>query len=70
MTEIKDEVIAAIRNLPDAATYDDIMDVVYAQQKIAKGLQQAREGKVLSDDEFEQRAVERRAKWVKHRESG
>ncbi len=59
MSDIKKRVISAIESLPDDADYDDIMDVVYVQQKIAIGLQQAKEGNVISHEDFIRRVKER-----------
>ena len=61
MSDIKKRVISAIESLPDESDYNDIMEVVYVQQKIAIGLQQAKEGKVISHEEFIQRVKERQA---------
>ena len=48
MSNIKDQAIEAIKNLPDDATYNDIMDVIYIQQRIALSLEQAENGEVIS----------------------
>lgn len=52
MVEVKAKVIEAIQNLPYNATYGDIMEVVFLQQKIAKGITQADSGKAISREEF------------------
>ena len=52
MSNIKDQAIEAIKNLPDDATYNDIMDVIYIQQRIALSLEQAENGEVISYEDF------------------
>ncbi len=52
MSNIKDQAIEAIKNLPDDATYNDIMDVIYIQQRIALSLEQAENGEVIWYEDF------------------
>ena len=52
MLNIKDQAIEAIKQLPDDATYNDIMDVLYIQQRIALSLDQADNGEVISYEDF------------------
>jgi hypothetical protein len=54
MSDIKEKIIEAIKSLPDGATYDDIMELVYVQQKIAIGLDQVEQGQLITNEEFEQ----------------
>ena len=61
MKTIKDAIISTIKTLPDDSDYEDIMEVVYIQQKIAKGIQQAENGEVLTHDEVKERVK----KWLK-----
>ena len=49
MSDIKEKVIEAIKSLPDGATYDDIMELVYVQQKIAIGLEQVEEEQLITN---------------------
>jgi len=42
-----------IRNLPDEATWDDIMYELYVGQKIERGLRDGEEGRVVSQEEVE-----------------
>jgi hypothetical protein len=53
MSEIKEKIISAIRNLPDSATYDDIFEVLLVQEKIAKALENSEKGQFISQEEFE-----------------
>lgn len=50
MSQIKELVINAIRNLPDDITYEDIMELVYIQKKDARGLSQIEKGESIPND--------------------
>jgi hypothetical protein len=52
MSNIKDQDIEAIKNLPEDATYNDIMDIIYIQQRIALSLEQAENGEIIPNEEF------------------
>jgi hypothetical protein len=45
---IKSEAIKLIRDLPESATWDDLMYRIYVRQKIEAGLNDMRAGKVHS----------------------
>ena len=66
MSDLKDKVILAIRNLPENASYEDIMDVVLVQEKIAKGLQQVQDGDVIPDEQMEKEFIQRQINRRKH----
>ena len=53
MTNIKEKAIVAIKNLPDNATYEDIFEVIYIQEKIYNALIDSEKGNYISQEEFE-----------------
>lgn len=55
MDTAKQEVQQLLDDLPDDATLEDIQYHLYVKQKIAQGLSDVRAGRVLSQDEVEQR---------------
>lgn len=56
----KEEVRELLENLPDNASLDDIQYHIYVRQKILKGLEAARKGEVISQEEVERRM----ARWL------
>jgi hypothetical protein len=56
----KEKVIEAIRQLPDESTYEDVLEIIYVQQKISNGLQQAYDGEGISHEEFQKHVEELR----------
>lgn len=52
---VKEEARKLIDQLPDQATWDDIMYQLYIRKKIEKGLDAIKEGKVISHDEAKKR---------------
>ena len=50
-----------IKNLPNNVSMEDIIEAIYVRQKIEKGLQDSKEGKLFTHEE----AKERLAKWLK-----
>ena len=61
MQTIKEKVIESIKKLPDDVNYDDIMESIYVQQMITKGIEQLDNGESLSHEEVK----ERFKKWLK-----
>ena len=61
MKTIKEKVIESIKKLPDDVNYDDIMESIYVQQMITKGIEQLDNGESLSHEEVK----ERFKKWLK-----
>ena len=61
MPTIKEAVLHAIEDLPEDVDYDDIMETVYVQQKIAKGIEQLDNGECLTQDQVKERVK----KWLK-----
>nr|MDO8116313.1 hypothetical protein [Candidatus Sigynarchaeota archaeon] len=58
---MKDEIISLIRELPDDADIDDIMEALIVRQKIMKGIRDSEEGNYYTHDE----AKEILEKWLK-----
>ncbi|MCK4381060.1 MAG: hypothetical protein KAW51_07960 [Candidatus Lokiarchaeota archaeon] len=61
MQTIKEKVIESIKKLPDDANYDDIMESIYVQQMIIKGIEQLDKGEFISHED----AKERFREWLK-----
>jgi predicted transcriptional regulator len=60
MTTAKQEVRELLEQLPEDASLEDIQYHIYVRQKIEKGLEAARQGRVISREEAERRM----ARWV------
>ena len=56
----KEEIRDILNRLPDNASFEDIQYHIYVCQKTAKGLEDAREGRTLTQAEVE----ERLARWL------
>lgn len=57
MSQAKEAAIKIITNLPDQATWDDIMYQLYVKKKIELSLKSAEEGKVYSHEEVKKRIL-------------
>ncbi|MGM0587589.1 MAG: hypothetical protein ACQETE_04170 [Bacteroidota bacterium] len=57
-TSIKKRVLDSIKELPDEASYDDIMERVYILQKIQTGLDQAEKGNLVEHEEVKKKIEE------------
>lgn len=55
MSSIKEEAKKMIDNLPEKATWDDIMYKFYVKKKIDIGLEAMEKGNVLSHDDVKKR---------------
>ncbi len=55
MKTAKDEVREILEQLPEEASLEDIQYHIYVRQKIQKGMEAAREGRLLSQEEVERR---------------
>lgn len=55
MTTAKETVRQLLEGLPDDSSFEDIMYHLYVQEKIELGLKDVREGRVLSQEEVENR---------------
>jgi len=60
MSTAKDEVRKLLDRLPDDSSFEDIQYHIYVREKIERGLQDVREGRVLSQEEVEVRM----SKWL------
>ncbi|MBA2492462.1 MAG: hypothetical protein H0V34_12465 [Gammaproteobacteria bacterium] len=54
-TTVKEAARKLVEELPDEATWDDLMYEIYVLQKIEEGVRAADEGRVLSHEEVRQR---------------
>jgi predicted transcriptional regulator len=60
MNTAKEEVRKMLERLPDDASFEDIQYHIYVREKIERGLKDIQEGRVLSQEEVE----ERMSKWL------
>lgn len=51
MSEVKEQAKQLIEQLPEQATWDDLMYEIYVRQKIEAGLEDVRQGRVVSHEE-------------------
>lgn len=54
-TSVKNEAKRLVENLPDTASWDDLMYGVYVRQKIEEGIKAADEDRVLTHEEVRKR---------------
>lgn len=55
MNTAKEEVRKILDQIPDDVSYEDIQYHIYVREKIERGLKDVEEGRVLSQEEAEQR---------------
>ena len=60
MRTAKEEVRKMLDQLPDDASFEDIQYHIYVREKIERGLKDIQEGRVLSQEDIE----ERMSKWL------
>ena len=60
MASTKEQLRELIERLPDDCTVEDVQYHLYVQQKVERGLEDVRAGRVLSQDEVERPM----AKWT------
>jgi len=60
MLTAKEEVKKILDQLPDDVSYEDIQYHIYVREKIERGLNDIRDGKILSQEEVEKRM----SKWL------
>lgn len=60
MGSAKEEVSKILDQIPNDASFEDIQYHIYVREKIEQGLREIEEGKVLSQEEVEQRM----SKWL------
>ena len=61
MSTAKEEVRKILDAIPDDASFEDIQYHIYVREKIERGLKDIQEGRVLSQEEIEQRM----SRWLK-----
>ncbi len=57
---VKSEAEQLVRDLPEQASWDDLMYEIYVRQKVEQGLRAANEGRVLAHDEVKKQFALRR----------
>ncbi len=55
MATAKEEIRRLIDTLPDNATWEDLQHSIYVRERIERGRCEATEGKILEQEEVEQR---------------
>jgi predicted transcriptional regulator len=55
MGSVKDEVRKILELLPDDTSFEDIQYHIYVREKIARGLEDVAQGRVISQEEVERR---------------
>jgi predicted transcriptional regulator len=60
MRTAKEEVRKMLEQIPDDATFEDIQYHIYVREKIERGLEDIQEGRLISQEEVEQRM----SKWL------
>jgi len=63
-TNLKEEVIALIKKLPEDATLEDIMYHIYVKKKILMGIEEIEQGKSVSHEKVMANAKKRLEKWL------
>ena len=60
MATAKDQVRKLLDQIPDDSSFEDIQYHIYVREKVERGLKDAEEGRVLSQEEVERRML----KWT------
>jgi predicted transcriptional regulator len=60
MSSTKEEVRQILEKLPEDASLEDVQYHIYVRQKVERGLRDVAEGRVLTQEEVEQRM----ARWL------
>jgi predicted transcriptional regulator len=63
MPTAKEVILKMLDRLPDESSFEDIQYHIYVREKIERGLQDMKEGRVLSQEEVEGRM----ARWLNPR---
>ena len=53
MSKVKEEAEKLVRELPDDATWDDLMYRIHVRQAVERGLADAADGRTVSQEEVE-----------------
>ncbi len=64
-TNLKEEIITLIKNLPEDATIDDIMYHLYVKKKILAGIEQLDQGKGIPHEKVMENTKKRLEQWLK-----
>lgn len=59
MPTTKKQALQMIKNLPEKATWDDIMYEIYVRKKIEAGVKAADDGRVVRHEEVKKRFIKR-----------
>ena len=51
MASVKNDIKILIDDLPENASYDDVIEAIYVRQKIIRGLKDSKEGNYFSHEE-------------------
>jgi len=60
MKTAKEEVLKILNHIPDDVSFEDIQYHIYVRGKIEKGLEDIKNGKLIDQEEIEQRML----KWL------
>lgn len=55
MSPIQEQLIELVRNQPEDATWDELLEKVFVQRMVDEGLQDVREGRVVSNQDAQSR---------------
>ena len=55
MSNVKEQAREIVEQLPDEASWDDLMHRIYVRQKIAAGLEDVEQGRTAPHEEVKQR---------------
>ena len=55
MSNVKEKMTEVIQSLPEDATYEEIMRELAFERMVARGLEDSRHGRVVSNDEMQLR---------------
>lgn len=61
MSSVKDAARSIVDNLPEQATWDDLMYELYVKQKIEAGLEAAAEGRTIPHEKVKARLLARKS---------
>jgi hypothetical protein len=64
-TNLKEEIIALIKKLPEDVTIDDIMYHLFVKKKILAGIKEIEQGKIIPHEQVMENAKKRLEKWLK-----
>jgi predicted transcriptional regulator len=59
MSSVREQAKKLIENLPDQASWADLMYEIYVRKKIDEGLEAANEGKLISHEDVKRRFIKK-----------